>query len=556
MAIPYIAPLPKGWGSIRRLPLTVFGLINFATKYRALYPFPPVWPQTPNFTISLMYHHFYKMFSDPKCPRAPELNETSDGSPKEYKNVLYMAFACLKVLIDWFHTVNHYFLPPGHSHDLQDQTWATLKKAFYSSRTVTWEQFLLLCQRAFSTMKPEVISKLFVFDWETWLRPWMRKLKNHSHWRAFQFTRSPTNHNSVLMKWKESESSEEPFHGSESHPDGVEILLEVPFGSPNPIKPEPLDINDFAEIHRCFSDLSPEQRMYWEELIAEAELPGTDNDNNNNIIPEDYFDFNKFTYNSWEEQHPYDFQHASQHEPVIPSIEVDEVTGISATGNRTIDLLVGDFVTIRNGELDDQGTPNSFWLGRVRKIVDPPPGSDTTQPHYQIWFQIQRDPDSDIWNFKTKWKADKIKNNPAALGIYTLNHFLTVKFTMTKSHALRKETLKLIRQVLNIDNFNVNNNNNNNTSTPNTTTSSTDDDIHPHITTSAQNNDNNSDDSDDSSTNKNNNNNDSDTNSNQHDNSDNDSTTSSDGNGSGDLNDKRRSSNRVVRPPNRYNSNM
>ena len=39
LAIPNIAPLPKGWSSLRRLPITVFGLINFALKYRNLIPY-------------------------------------------------------------------------------------------------------------------------------------------------------------------------------------------------------------------------------------------------------------------------------------------------------------------------------------------------------------------------------------------------------------------------------------------------------------------------------------------------------------------------------------
>ena len=51
---------------------------------------------------------------------SPELNETSDGSPKEYKNSAYLAFAALKIIIRWFERVNHFFLGPGHSHEEQD----------------------------------------------------------------------------------------------------------------------------------------------------------------------------------------------------------------------------------------------------------------------------------------------------------------------------------------------------------------------------------------------------------------------------------------------------
>jgi hypothetical protein len=286
-ALPYIAPLPKGWSAIRRLPISVFGLINFALRYRNIIPYLNIWPQTPNFTVSLMYMHLFAMLSKPDCPRAPEINETSDGSPKEYKNTLMLCFAAFKVLINWFPTVNHYYLPPGHSHDLQDQAWSVLKRSFYAHRTITWQDFLDLIRKAFFTIHPEVITQLFVFDWATWFRPWMRTLKHHRDWRAFRFTRNPANPQSVLMTWKSSESGIEDFHGSESHPNGIELLLEVPPGAPQRIFPDKLDINDFPDIQKTFSSMTPEQRTWWKELLQLSELPNTEEA----PISTDYFNF-------------------------------------------------------------------------------------------------------------------------------------------------------------------------------------------------------------------------------------------------------------------------
>jgi hypothetical protein len=79
----------------------------------------------------MMYHHFYTIFSKPDCPRAPELNETFDSSLKEYKNTVYLAWACLKVMMNWFTRANHFYLMPGHSHDAQDQVWKVLKTGMY-----------------------------------------------------------------------------------------------------------------------------------------------------------------------------------------------------------------------------------------------------------------------------------------------------------------------------------------------------------------------------------------------------------------------------------------
>jgi len=322
-ALPHISPLPKGWGSIRRLPIGVFGLINYALGYRALYPYPPEWPQTPNFTISLMYNHFYRMFSIPDHPRAPELNETSDGSPKEYKNSVYLAFAALKIIIGWFERVNHFFLGPGHSHEEQDGIWHVLKNGFYQSRVGTFARFVTLCTQAFQTAKPEVITKFPVFDWETWLRPWMLAIHHHSKWRAFQFTRLPHNPNAVLMKWKECESTPGDFHGSASHPDGIELLLELPSGTPNRIISQYFRPHDIADIPKCFNDLNPDERMYWEEVLNESML----SDNTSPPVPDDYFDFDRLSYNTWHTAHPDTFQHPLTMPTTFPAIDVDETIG-------------------------------------------------------------------------------------------------------------------------------------------------------------------------------------------------------------------------------------
>ncbi len=79
------------------------------------------------------------MFNKFPSIRAPELNETSDGCPEEYHNAIYLAWSAFKVHIGWFTKVNHFFLSPRHSHDLQDQRWQLLKSAFYKANKVfTW----------------------------------------------------------------------------------------------------------------------------------------------------------------------------------------------------------------------------------------------------------------------------------------------------------------------------------------------------------------------------------------------------------------------------------
>jgi hypothetical protein len=79
------------------------------------------------------------------------------------------------------------------------------------------------------------------------------------------------------------------------------------------------------------------------------------------------------------------------------------------------------------------------------------------QSRYKIWYYVPTTPAANIWDKKTKYRAEKLSidrvPNPTATGIYTLGHFYTVKFTLTRSHAMRVEALKLLHQVVQLDNI-------------------------------------------------------------------------------------------------------
>lgn len=245
-----------------------------------------------------------------------------------------------------FDEVYLYMLPPGHSHDLQDQAWSNMKKAFYSSHCITWEDLLNILKRAFSTMVPEVVADIYVFDWKKWFRPWMQTISDHMRWRAFKISRHPTNAASVVLQWKENELSGENFHGSAEHPHGIELLLELPPGTPDRIFPSPLDLQRLKEIPSTFTNFSPAQITWWEEVLQQAEIP----DYGTASVPEDYFDFAKLSYATWLTTHPQGFQLPETYQVPLRDIQVDEAVGITAHGSRFIELFVGDLVTVRNGE--------------------------------------------------------------------------------------------------------------------------------------------------------------------------------------------------------------
>ena len=92
----------------------------------------------------------------------------------------------------------------------------------------------------------------------------------------------------------------------------------------------------------------------------------------------------------------------------------------------------------------------------MRRVLDPDPNVMPLVPRYQIWFYVPTQEGADLWDKKTKYRPDKLmlnrQENPEATGIFTLNHFLTVKFTLTRTHCIRTQALKLIKQIIQIDN--------------------------------------------------------------------------------------------------------
>jgi hypothetical protein len=51
---------------------------------------------------------------------------------------------------------------------------------------------------------------------------------------------------------------------------GFHILRGVPRGSPQEIRPLPIETSNFTEIHKTFDVMSPEQRDEWNAMKAES----------------------------------------------------------------------------------------------------------------------------------------------------------------------------------------------------------------------------------------------------------------------------------------------
>ena len=402
-------------------------------------PIPPVWFLDSSFTISLTYQHYYKMITQPGCPRAPVLYETSDGSPHEYKNVENLCSAAYKVLTNMFEEVYLYFLPPGHSHDLQDQAWRHLKRAFYSSRVITWNDLLRVLSGAFPTFKPEIIPDILIFDWKEYFRPWRNLISHHSKWRAFKFFKHPQHANTVMMMWKENEFSAEPFHGSNEHPDGIELLLQIPPGVPKRIFPAEIDMAKLDKILQTFPNFSPSERLWWEELLSSESVPNYENV----AVPEDYFDHEKLSYRVWSERNPFVFQQAATLQAGLQQIVVDKDRGVRIASANYIELFIGDFISYQSDE-------HLFEVGKIRNITIHPTSGKAV---YNIWKFTTENAEDGRDDHQTKWKAIKLTSTEAQCNINS-EEILTAQFHFGRGNKLKQATISLITETLgNINTF-------------------------------------------------------------------------------------------------------
>jgi hypothetical protein len=147
---------------------------------------------------------------------------------------------------------------------------------------------------------------------------------------------------SVMMMWKENEFSNEEFHGSEEHPEGIELLLELLPGKPEQILPRPLDLQNLADIHKTFDNMKPEELVWWEEVLQVGVIPNYSTAD----PPEDYFNFEKLSYATWQITHPLLYQAPERTPTALRDIQVNVNRGIAVTNNRVCECFVGDFVSI------------------------------------------------------------------------------------------------------------------------------------------------------------------------------------------------------------------
>jgi len=143
--------------------------------------------------ISLLYLHLHTAFTEGKR-RAPTLYLQADNCYKENKNRFVIFFCAFLIAIGWFDEIYMSFLPTGHTHEDIDRLFSYLRIVMNSAEFNTLMAIIKAgMPKAYkSNVRPRNVLQPLLFDWKTWMSPFMTTFEGHSQPHVFQFRKSST----------------------------------------------------------------------------------------------------------------------------------------------------------------------------------------------------------------------------------------------------------------------------------------------------------------------------------------------------------------------------
>ena len=424
-------------------------MTNFALRENELTFMLPILPHDSSLTISMLYHHIYRMLNNPDVQRAPVCHFQADNAYKDSKNKYNLALFSLLIQLDIFQEIYFSMLPPGHTHEFQDSEFSVVKRAYRSRRTSVLKDFLTLSSNAFAKNNKHRISlDVLVFDWKKWMKPFIPSVKGHVGPHSFMFKRESQT-SPVLMTYKNWWIDQDSFHGSEEQPDGLEViihfleiqshykshllflqmLLGIPSGNPARLEKLPILQSAYKGIQHTYDNLNQASKEWFTQLFESGTIP----DFEDAPTPADYINFDKLKFSVSSSSSSDSVQ--PQHQPQISMISG---IGQSAISERQRVFAVGDLVAVRA----TKKSKDLYWLAKIKRIIGK--NDDGLMEFKCAWLRSQ--PDGNTVKLSVTPKCTK--NSTAVLNE---NMVLIHGFLLTNRRRLRKETEILLQNTLEAD---------------------------------------------------------------------------------------------------------
>jgi hypothetical protein len=229
-SLPQTHPFPKAWIRAYRLPVHCYGIKNHGIDRPYIYLSGGQWSQDPNFVISILYVHIKAIFLQNKAlPKILFLQV--DNCARENKNRFLLAFCSLLLMWNLFTEITISFLPVGHTHEDIDQTFSIISRKYFHDIIKSYSDFGTMVVKALPGAHLLNVGK--VWDWKSWLLPFMLDLSGHSIPLVFHI------HHSLDGEVLIQSFTQHPIqHQRDS---GVELLKTIPPGAPIRLQPTPLE---------------------------------------------------------------------------------------------------------------------------------------------------------------------------------------------------------------------------------------------------------------------------------------------------------------------------
>lgn len=165
----------------------MFSFFFLFIYFRFYYTHLNHWIHTADMHISIMFCYLRQLKEAGRLKS--HLIIQTDNCWKDNKNRYWMSFWAFMIHLGWVDSVEHVFLPPGHSHDMVDNK--CFKPIGRTSR-LCWDiwtipDFQSFKDRAFcgNSIAPSDLQNISMFAWSNFFSPFLRKFKWHSKFRAF-----------------------------------------------------------------------------------------------------------------------------------------------------------------------------------------------------------------------------------------------------------------------------------------------------------------------------------------------------------------------------------
>jgi hypothetical protein len=349
-----------------QMPKTCFGICNYGTHERILYPHFDWWPHDANLHISFLFCYLRELKESGTLGK--NLMLQMDNCWRDNKNKWFFGFLAQLIDMNWFDSVEIYYLSPGHSHAMVDRecfkALGRHARAIYSYWTpdAFWTGFVVKAFRH-TRKKLRTLSNVVVWNWKEWLEPNLRHMKFHSFQRAFLLQKED---GLPVLRFK-ANSLKNNWRGLKSAPENGLRILRLPENSePEVILPTPLPDEEFVDIQNL-SGMPAHIQTYWESF-QEQQF-----DADFGVEPEDWFgnfwlpeessvssEATSTTTSEENEDVPIDRNvHVIDHPQVIP---LDE-------------LQAGCIIACRPRESYYEEYPDetreNFWLAKILRLKTP-----------------------------------------------------------------------------------------------------------------------------------------------------------------------------------------